>query len=541
MALPAAGGKDTDRDGLTDRFEVRPARTNPARSDSDRDGVPDGWEVKRSLTDPRRRDTDRDGLSDGAEIKRYLTKPRRADSDRDGISDGAEVRRYRTNPLRADTDGDGRRDGDEIRAGTDPSRGPDSPERPPVEDGGRRPEPVEPTGDAPGTPSVAPPSVSPPAPIPPPPAPIPPPPTPVLPDVYVSTTGSDTNDGRTAGTAVATIGRAYRVASAGQVIGVLPGDYANQSINVSKTGSRVRLTALGHVWIPGLYLYSAKHLLIDGDFEVGIFYTDGRGSGGFVQDVELNGVHLRSGALQAVKDFKILNSELGPNGWTTDPTRQDDILYAGTGMSYNVLIEGNWFHDATKPNEPAHTDCIQMTMGTDVTIRRNKFQRCFDQSLILKGDQGPLTRFTLENNFIDKPVSSTSPFGLQLVGTSPCEDCRVVNNTFLGVPRIEAPTIGTAVVTGNLAENGGTASCSTSIAKGWVWTFNVFETSPCGSSSYAIPGGNALFANRATLDLHLLPGSPALGRGNPARFPGDDFDGELRPATAAPDAGADQR
>src|SRR5262245_56997962 len=50
--------------------------------------------------DSRRADTDRDGLSDRAEVRRYHTDPRRRDTDRDGLRDGAEVRRYHTDPRR---------------------------------------------------------------------------------------------------------------------------------------------------------------------------------------------------------------------------------------------------------------------------------------------------------------------------------------------------------------------------------------------------------------------------------------------------------
>ena len=94
VALPAAvqaAPRDRDRDGLSDRLEVRVARTDPGRADTDRDGLRDGYELRRSRTSPRRADTDGDGLQDGYELRRSKTDPRRADTDRDGASDGREV------------------------------------------------------------------------------------------------------------------------------------------------------------------------------------------------------------------------------------------------------------------------------------------------------------------------------------------------------------------------------------------------------------------------------------------------------------------
>ncbi len=94
LALPAAvdaRGPDRDRDGLSNRLEVKVSRTDPRRSDTDGDGLRDGYEVRQSRTSPRRADTDGDGLSDGYEVRRSLTSPRRADTDGDGASDSVEL------------------------------------------------------------------------------------------------------------------------------------------------------------------------------------------------------------------------------------------------------------------------------------------------------------------------------------------------------------------------------------------------------------------------------------------------------------------
>jgi hypothetical protein len=106
-----SGGKDPDRDGLSNLGEYR-SKTNPRRKDSDRDAVVDGDEdpdrdrvdndnEMREGTKPRDRDSDDDRRSDGREDRdrdgllnaaEDLTgnDPKDRDSDNDGTGDGAE-------------------------------------------------------------------------------------------------------------------------------------------------------------------------------------------------------------------------------------------------------------------------------------------------------------------------------------------------------------------------------------------------------------------------------------------------------------------
>jgi hypothetical protein len=116
--------KDTDGDGLRDKYEVRGSHTSPRKRDTDGDGLSDGFEVNGSKTAPRRRDTDGDGLSDGYELKKSKSSPRKRDTDGDGLSDRYEVKVSNTSPRLADGDGDGLKDGVEILFGLDPKAGP---------------------------------------------------------------------------------------------------------------------------------------------------------------------------------------------------------------------------------------------------------------------------------------------------------------------------------------------------------------------------------------------------------------------------------
>ena len=102
--------RDTDRDGLTDRFEILVALLShhPAKGDTDGDGMSDALE-----------DLDGDGLSAAGE-QLAASNPLAPDTDGDDLLDGAEVETHRTKATDADTDGDGLDDGAELRAGTDP-------------------------------------------------------------------------------------------------------------------------------------------------------------------------------------------------------------------------------------------------------------------------------------------------------------------------------------------------------------------------------------------------------------------------------------
>jgi hypothetical protein len=96
----ASGARDSDHDGMPNRWEVRhhldPHRANAA-GDPDRDGLRNLGEFRHG-TAPHRSDSDDDGIEDGPEVHDGCTATDQtdADTDGDGIEDGAE-----------DTDGDG--------------------------------------------------------------------------------------------------------------------------------------------------------------------------------------------------------------------------------------------------------------------------------------------------------------------------------------------------------------------------------------------------------------------------------------------------
>ena len=122
------------------------ASADAVATDTDRDGLSNTFELTLSLTSPRRVDTDGDGLWDGRE-----------DPDRDGLTNRAE-QNLRTRPRTADTDRDGWTDGVEYRAGTDPlsasSRPRPKPKPTPTPKPSPTPTPTPPRGGAPTLPGA---------------------------------------------------------------------------------------------------------------------------------------------------------------------------------------------------------------------------------------------------------------------------------------------------------------------------------------------------------------------------------------------------
>jgi cell wall-associated NlpC family hydrolase len=169
LALGAAtatqGGVDTDGDGLTDAMEAR-LGLSATSVDSDRDNLSDGYEMLRLRTNAAQSDTDGDGISDGMELI-TRTDPGNPDSDRDGNVDGATSAPdtdgdgitdplellLRTDPFAVDADGDGFTDGAEYRARFNPADPASNPLAPPVDPLGPPANPLAPPVDPLGPPA----------------------------------------------------------------------------------------------------------------------------------------------------------------------------------------------------------------------------------------------------------------------------------------------------------------------------------------------------------------------------------------------------
>jgi hypothetical protein len=115
-AAPDDPAPDTDNDGLPDRVDNCPARSNivptysyttPDPLDSDRDGLGDACDNCPNLANPDQTDTDGDGVGDACDNCLRIANPDQADSDGDGIGDACDSCPTASNPDQRDSDGDG--------------------------------------------------------------------------------------------------------------------------------------------------------------------------------------------------------------------------------------------------------------------------------------------------------------------------------------------------------------------------------------------------------------------------------------------------
>ncbi len=83
---------DYDQDGLTNAQEKK-HKTNPNLKDTDKDGLTDFYEINTSKTNPLKPDSDQDGIKDAGEVLMRLN-PLKKDSKDDGITDSKRKLTY---------------------------------------------------------------------------------------------------------------------------------------------------------------------------------------------------------------------------------------------------------------------------------------------------------------------------------------------------------------------------------------------------------------------------------------------------------------
>ena len=152
-----------------------------------------------------------------------------------------------------------------------------------------------------------------------------------------------------------------------------------------------------------------------------------------------------------------------------------------------------------------------------------------------------MKNITVQNNW----------FAPTLVGNSrlnwnPTRDCpgAVVGTTpYVGAGhRFECSQNGSAQLYGNIVPKLDSFWCGGTKAQQHHNIADSGSAVPsCGAGTLIAADGRVDFVDRSGGDYHLTPGSEATGRGDPANYTGDDIDGDSRPMSGNPDAGADER
>jgi hypothetical protein len=245
-------------------------------------------------------------------------------------------------------------------------------------------------------------------------------------------------------------------------------------------------------------------------------------------------------SLRSVHHVRIIGGSVGPNsGAPSNSGRwpQDGGFIGAWPVDVHpprdILIRGVAIRNIREPNEDAHSDCIQFTAGVDVRIIGNRFRSCEHADLMIKGDQGPIRNFLIQNNFFGRTLSAHYSINLYETDRG-CRNVLMRNNTALQNIRLDACS--GATMTGTIQPSMSANTCSNAEAK---LSWNVYESGVrCESTSIVRA---VRFIDRGRFDLRLARRSAAIGRGNPRNFAPTDIRGTRRPKGKRPDAGAHER
>jgi hypothetical protein len=371
----------------------------------------------------------------------------------------------------------------------------------------------------------------------------------------ISTTGNDANP-CTRRAPCRTFDRAYRIAGPGQAIEVAGGSYPSQTVSArptSRSAAFVRFKPV-HGAVSVARLENLASRIEYRDMTIASFYNHGF-NGGSQEGVIFRNIDANTFCIGGGLNISVLGGDVGPSLSNNSIGQQQPCVAKFPGQSTpapaNVLIEGVAFHDHNHADSK-HTECLQVGGVTRLTIRRNTFRNCAQTASvhITRYDNAwPSRNVIIENNFfLGNTRASSEPLGnIQYNRSEPGLVIRY--NSFVGsgdsrkysiIATFDSrpPTSPSARIYGNAAYQPGHSQpdrygpCDRLA----VYSHNVWRGASCSPTDV-----NADPRFFSSTNLHLRRGSPAIDRGDAARFPRKDIDGNKRPFGRAPDSGADER
>jgi hypothetical protein len=365
---------------------------------------------------------------------------------------------------------------------------------------------------------------------------------PAGPALFVTPGGSD-SQACTRAQPCKTLNGAYRLAKPGQVVEVGAGRYPAQTVEAKQgaPGAPIVFRAAPGASVTFESLTDHASHVVFSRLNMQLFWRVENTP----VDVTFRNVNTHVFSIRSSVGVSVIGGSVGP--WDSNKLAPIEDNQVGDWdrtlpQPRRILIRGVFFHDFTHAfDASAHTDCLQFTSGVDVTIEGNRFTNCDADDIYIRGDFGAIRNFLVENNFFAHTASA--PFSVRLSGPTsphPCENVLVRYNSALQRMWSDCPAAGPRGVrfSSNIISNEEEYHCSTSEAAGATWDHNVIEVGvKCGPTDLVAP---VQYRNRAKLDLRLMPGSAAIGRGDPASYPAIDIFGHHRPKGRTPDAGADE-
>jgi hypothetical protein len=202
----------------------------------------------------------------------------------------------------------------------------------------------------------------------------------------------------------------------------------------------------------------------------------------------------------------------------------------------HILFDGVYFHGWLRPpGTDFHTECLQVGSGIDVTIENSRFTGCATHDIFIRswGPAFVLKNWTIQNNVFG--ATQDGYFSVNVADTSGAtyDDIVVRNNSALQDFGSDV-RVGKIEFVGNIQPDMSGFKCG--YAPAAIWDYNVYASgTPCGHHDRI---GNPRFVDPSALNLRVMRGSAAIGRGDPASYPATDAAGRVRPHGKAPDAGA---
>jgi len=380
----------------------------------------------------------------------------------------------------------------------------------------------------------------------------PPPPTGSV-HVWLSPGGSDTSCVRNdPARPCLTLNRAYQVAQPGDVVEIAGGTYSvspDITYDSTKTSSDdvvFRPAPGATVVFSQHFKIKASHLTMDGSTGAGgkmklyalEIWSDSADAiaGNRATDITLKHIDARGGQSGVMTSDQVTISDVDIGGHCGGHGEDALIVADNFDAAYyptNLLIEDSRIGDICHVGSE-HNDCAAISGVDHMIFRRNKVWYCGTQGFYTKNDYGsPINDILVENNQFGSCATPGQGGCYYSLWIDDGTNIVIRYNSFaVGVDgTMNVDAVGPVSAYGNAGQLDG---CSTGV----TYAYNVWTAAKCSATDIT---ANPLFVKNTggDFDLHLTAGSPAIGRGDPTRFPATDFDGQLR--TSPPDAGADER